>query len=64
MPTVVGTGQKKDIEMRVGKSPAGLFSLIRNVLPLATMPEMCEALPAWKALSPAMSVTVVSAQPV
>jgi len=61
---VVGTGQKKAIEIRVRKFPDGLFRLIRNVLLFATMPEMCEALPAWKALSPAMSVTVVSAQPV
>ena len=56
--TEVGTGQNAAIEIRATKSPAGLTSVIENVSPRATMPEIWRAVPDRYAGSPTMSDTI------
>src|SRR2546421_8930768 len=55
MGTESDKGQKAGIEILVRKSPAGLTRVSERVLPCTAMPEMCCALPARYADTPAMS---------
>ena len=51
----VGTAQNTGIATRARRSPAGAVRRIVSLLPLATTPEMCVALPAMYARAPTMS---------